>query len=351
MPSEFELIEKYLVAPTPGTLLGPGDDCALITPAVGATLAVTTDTLVSGVHFFPDVAPDDLAWKTLAVNLSDLAAMGASPRWVTLCLTLPEADEHWLRDFSAAWIGSTRHFGVDIIGGDTTRGPLSLSVTAIGEVSAYQALRRDAAKEGDDIWVSGFPGRAALGLQSIRGDLSLAPEWREICEQALLRPWPRIALGQSLLGLAHAAADISDGLLADLGHIIDRSRGRTGHDLIAVLDPLCYPEAPDGLSADVWRSAWLAGGDDYELVFTAPPEHRRAIELAACDVGVPLRRIGGCRRRKSPGDSGHPSPTVFESVGSAGEGGAAQPLTLIGPLSGYDHFRALRPHPSDEDLP
>ncbi|MBL8480964.1 MAG: thiamine-phosphate kinase, partial [Rhodocyclaceae bacterium] len=262
MASEFELIARYFERPVGHTDLGVGDDCALIRVAPGHQLAISTDMLVAGTHFFADTDPAALGWKTLAVNLSDLAAMGAAPRWVVLAAALPQADEAWVAAFSAGFYELAARYGVDAIGGDTTRGPLNLCPTVFGEVPIGAALRRDAAADGDDIWVSGQPGRAALGLAHLQGRAQLAPEAAQICLEALTRPQPRVELGLALRGIAHACIDVSDGLAADLGHILERSRrgAELRYDWLP-LAPLLALCGDAGLAAD----CLLAGGDDYEL--------------------------------------------------------------------------------------
>jgi thiamine-monophosphate kinase len=316
---EFELIARYFAQDTPQTLLGPGDDCALVCPSPGMALAVTTDMLVEGTHFFSDTGPHDLGWKTLAVNLSDLAAMGANPRWAVLAGSLPSADEHWLSFFSAGFHACARRFGVDLIGGDTTRGPLNLCVTAIGEIPAGQALRRDNARVGDDIWVSGQLGLAALGLKCLQGQIELVPPLRQRCLEHLQAPQPRVALGLALRALANAAIDVSDGLLADLGHIAHRS-GLFARVMLGRLPPL-----PAGVDRDVALEALLCGGDDYELCFTAPPERRFSLEhladgtetfdrdipnrgIPALDIpalDIPLWRIGTLSAPNETDPAGH----------------------------------------------
>lgn len=289
MASEFSLIEKYFTRPTTSATLGVGDDCALLSVSPGMELAVSTDMLVAGTHFFADTDPRKLGWKTLAVNISDLAAMGAQPRWATLALSLPQADESWLEAFADGFFKCAGQYGVELIGGDTTRGPLNLSVTIMGEVSINQALRRDAARVGDDIWVSGTLGAAALGLAALQGKVKLEEADLSHCLRALETPQPRVALGLALRGIAHAAIDISDGLLADLGHILERSNfGAEIH-----FDELPAHSALQPWLGDEWaRACLLAGGDDYELCFTANAE--RAAEIAAVGekLGLPLARIG-----------------------------------------------------------
>ena len=288
---EFGLIDKYFARPTPSAVLGPGDDCALVQPSPGKQLAVTTDMLVAGTHFFPDTNPKNLGWKALAVNLSDLAAMGAKPRWVTLAGALPAVDEAWIAQFAEGFFACAGEYGVDVIGGDTTRGPLNICITAMGEVEPGQALRRDGAKVGDQIWVSGRPGLASLGLAQLQGKIDLPAPWPRLCIGALEKPRPRLALGQALIGIANAAIDVSDGLLADLGHIAERSGCAAAVKLVQL------PHLPKGESynAELRKMALecqLTGGDDYELVFTAPFEQHLAIGKIAAQLELPLWCIG-----------------------------------------------------------
>ena len=288
MPGEFDLIARYFARPTPQAVLGPGDDCALLAPSSGMELAITTDMLVSGTHFLPDTDPFQLGWKSLAVNLSDLAAMGAKPRWVLLAGSLPSADETWIAAFSNGFFACTERYGVDLVGGDTTRGPLNLCITALGEVPTGAALRRSGAQAGDDLWVSGQPGLAALGLAQLQNRIKLPEALATRCIASLQRPLPRVELGQALLNrqLAHAAIDISDGLLADLGHIAERSR------VDAEVFETQLPYLPVGADPKAARNAQLAGGDDYELVFTAPLEKRHELAKLAAQLDLPLWRIG-----------------------------------------------------------
>lgn len=286
MASEFSLIARYFARPTPGALLGPGDDCALIAPSPGMVLAVTTDMLVSGTHFFPDVDPESLGWKTVAVNLSDLAAMGAQPRWLLLAGALPDADSAWLEAYSRGLFACCDAFGAELIGGDTTRGPLCLSLTAIGELPPGAALRRDGARPGDDLWVSGKPGLAALALRSRVDRQPLPQSLAPPAAAALHRPQPRVALGLALRGLANSAIDVSDGLLGDLGHILERS-GVAAE--IALGD---LPTLPGEVDAAQARRAQLAGGDDYELVFSAAADRRDAIEALSARLRLRLSRFG-----------------------------------------------------------
>lgn len=284
--SEFDLIARYFVRPTPNAVVGPGDDCALLAPAAGMELAITTDMLVSGTHFLPDADPCQLGWKTLAVNLSDLAAMGAKPRWALLAGSLPGADEPWLAAFADGLFACAERYGVDLVGGDITRGPLNLCVTALGEVPTGAALRRDGAQAGDDLWVSGQPGTAALGLAHLQGRTRLPEPLASHCLAALHRPLPRIELGLALRRLAHATIDVSDGLLADLGHIAERSR------VVAEVFQPQLPALPAGAESELARDCQLAGGDDYELVFSAAPGRRRELTELAAQLDLPLWRFG-----------------------------------------------------------
>lgn len=289
MPSEFDLIARHFTRPAPGARLGVGDDAALLAPATGMDLAVTSDTLVVGRHFLATVAPERLGHKALAVNLSDLAAMGAVPRWALLAITLPEADEDWLAGFARGLFQLADRYGVELVGGDTTRGPLNIGITILGEVESGRALRRDGAQDGDDVWVSGYLGGAALGLRHALGKVELAARDAEACLGRLDLPQPRVALGRALLedGLATAAIDVSDGLLADLGHILDRSGVGASVDLPAVpLEPTLAEHA------QYLTACALQGGDDYELCFTAAPRHAAAVRMAGARAGVAVSRIG-----------------------------------------------------------
>lgn len=288
MPGEFELIRRYFSRPTPQTVLGPGDDCALLAPTPGMQLAITTDMLVEGTHFLADTDPSQLGWKALAVNLSDLAAMGARPRWALLAGSLPEAREPWLGAFAEGLFACAQRYQVDLVGGDTTRGPLNLCLTAIGEIPAGAALRRDRAVPGDDLWISGQPGLAALGLAHLQGRTRLSAALAERCIASLQRPLPRVELGLQLRlrGLANAAIDVSDGLLADLGHIVESSA------VAAEVFLAQLPSLPGGADPVLARRCQLAGGDDYELLFSAPPASRPAITDLAAGLDLPLSRCG-----------------------------------------------------------
>jgi thiamine-monophosphate kinase len=287
---EFCLIDRFFSRPAVNAVLGIGDDAALLQVSAGKLLAVSSDMLVAGRHFLPDADPYLLGHKTLAVNLSDLAAMGATPRWATLALALPESDETWLEAFSRGFFELAERFEVALVGGDTTRGPLNLCVTIFGETDA-RPLRRDAAQVGDEIWVSGDLGGAALGLAHLQGEIELSEHDAAACLTRLHQPEPRVALGLKLAELPRVAAiDVSDGLLADLGHILERSGVGAEVELARVpAHPALASLPPDAALA---RRCLLAGGDDYELCFTAPLRDAAAVLAAGAAAGVALSRIG-----------------------------------------------------------
>ncbi len=289
MTPEFALIERFFTRPARRALLGVGDDCALVVATPGEALAITTDMLVEGTHFLPEADPRLLGHKALAVNLSDLAAMGAQPEWFTLSIALPRIDEAWLAGFTAGLFALADAHDIELVGGDTTRGPLALSITAAGRVPAHLALRRDGATAGEDVWVSGATGDAALGLAWRQGRITLDEAAGAYCAARMDMPQPRVALGMALRGIATGAADVSDGLLADLGHILERSQ------LGAELDFGALPRSP-ALAACAGQAlavdCLLGGGDDYELVFTAPVARRAAVVAAGATAGVAVTRIG-----------------------------------------------------------
>ncbi len=287
--TEFDLIRKYFTRPATSALLGIGDDAALVVPSTGNALVISSDMLVSGTHFFPDADPFQLGHKTLAVNLSDIAAMGATPRWATLALALPAVDEAWLEKFSDGFFALAKLHGVELIGGDTTRGPLNLCVTLFGEIPARQALRRSGAQFGDEIWVSGHLGDAALALAHLQKRITLSEAEFAACAPALHQPKPRIALGLNLRGVANSAIDVSDGLLADLGHILQASN--VGAQLEFAKLPVSaalksYLQQPLG------KQCILAGGDDYELCFTAAPAQHDEVVRIGARLNLPLTPIG-----------------------------------------------------------
>ncbi len=351
--SEFDLIRRHFTRATPNTLLGIGDDAALLQVSEGNVLAVSSDMLVCGTHFFADADPYLLGHKTLAVNLSDMAAMGAKPRWATLALSLPKVDDAWLEKFSAGFFALAQQHGVELVGGDTTRGSLNLCVTIMGEVPQGKVLRRDSAKVGDEVWVSGTLGDAALGLAHLQGKIDLPENARIHCLAALHQPVPRVALGLALRGIVTSAIDISDGLIADLGHILQCSKVgaeidfqliKTSSSLKEHLairqsqqagNSLVIPRKRESSSIKALDSRFrgnddiekllqnciLAGGDDYELCFTAPAAYHAEILRISEQLDLPLTRIGkiiagqGCTVRDAQGN-----PLNIESAG-------------------YDHFR------------
>lgn len=316
MPGEFDLIREYFEAatgPREDVLLGIGDDCALLRPPPGQILAVTSDTLVSGRHFAPDADPESLGHKALAVNLSDLAAMGARPAWASLCLTLPAADRDWLAAFMRGFAALAGRFDVSLVGGDTTRGPLAISLTLHGLLAPDQALRRDAARPGDVLYVTGTLGDAGLALRLRQAGRPVP----RVLAQRLDRPEPRVEIGRRLAGYARCAIDISDGLAADLGHVCARSGAG------AVLEAARLPLSPPVRAHVAGRGDWglpLSAGDDYELLFSVPPERQAAFERDSADWEVAVSRIGhieagsGVRLRQADGQ-------CVEEIGG-----------------GYDHF-------------
>lgn len=309
MPSEFEIIRRYFDRPAKRALVGVGDDCALLRPDAGLELAVTTDMLVEGRHFLPGAEPRALGHKALAVNLSDLAAMGAAPRWALLAISLPTVDEAWLAAFAAGFFALAERHGVDLVGGDTTRSPLlTITVTAMGEVPAGLALYRAGARAGDDVWVSGELGGAALALAH--------PEIAEAA-QRLHQPEPRVELGERLRGVAHAAIDVSDGLVGDLQHILERSGVSAVVRYADVPRPAAFARLKE---PELEKDCVLSGGDDYELLFTAAADRRGDLEALSRELRIPLARIGSIGR-------GEPRLAVLDENG--------KPLSYRG---GFDHF-------------
>lgn len=315
---EFELIERWFQRKARRVALGNGDDCALIEPAPGHQLAISCDMLVEGRHFLSTVPPARLGHKALAVNLSDLAACGARPLAFSLALSLPRIDETWLAGFAdGLWALADRH-DVDLVGGDTTAGPLNIAITVYGEVPAGQALLRSGARPKDRIWVSGHLGDARLALEVFRGALGLSAEAFESVRLAMECPEPRVALGLALRRVATSAIDLSDGLLGDLAHVLRRS------GVGAVIDEAALPcsawlarQAPA-----LRRLCALSGGDDYELLFTAPPDADARVREAARAAGVRVSAIGVVR-----------AETGLEVRGADG-----QRVDLEG-LQAFDHFR------------
>ena len=298
MTPEFNLIKRFFTRPTPKADLGVGDDAALLRLQNGHQLVISTDMSVADTHFFAETAPYSIGWKSLAVNVSDIAAMGATPKWATLAIALPLVDEPWLAEFSRGFFACADRFGVDLIGGDTTRGPLNISVTIMGDVPVNKALRRDGAKVGDEIWVSGQLGAAAFALAKLIDkngtyDYIDADELTYLLP-ALHTPQPRVALGLALREVAHSAIDISDGLLADLGHILARSN--VGAELALWQIPCAQLKHDDAHPSDLQKmnliKMALTGGDDYELCFTvAASAHEQILQIGQ-RLGVPLSCIG-----------------------------------------------------------
>lgn len=291
MLSEFDLIRQYFVRARPGrAVLGIGDDCALLAPAPGRQLAVSTDMLVEERHFFAGADARLLGHKSLAVNLSDLAAMGARPLAFTLALALPQAEPAWLADFSAGLFALADQHDCELVGGDTTRGPRTICITVFGELAPGQALRRAAARPGDDVWISGTLGDARLALAAYRGELTLTAQQLAAAAARMHAPTARVALGRALAegGLAHAALDISDGLAGDLAHILAASQVGATLNLDALPAGAVLARQPLALR----RRFTAAGGDDYELCFTAAPAQRGAIVQAAAACATPVTRVG-----------------------------------------------------------
>ena len=317
---EFDLIARYFTRPARRNPLGVGDDCALLQPAPGMQLAVSTDLLLEGRHFLADVDPRALGHKALAVNLSDLAACGAQPLAFTLALALPSVDGAWLSAFAQGLFALADTHDCELVGGDTTRGPLAINITVFGEVPAGHALLRSGARAGDDVWVSGTLGDARLALEVLQGRLSLPDTVFAAARRRLERPDPRVALGLALRGIANAAIDLSDGLLGDLAHVLQRS------DVGATIEAGCAPQLlaalGHGLVLEPSRVEELvfAGGDDYELAFTASPRHRAAVEAAARETATPVTRIGSI--------TAEPGLRLVDPQGR----------TLARRFAGFDHF-------------
>jgi thiamine-monophosphate kinase len=299
---EFDLIERYFKAPARAmrandcVVLGIGDDCALLQPAAGMQLAISSDMLVEGRHFFADVDPFTLGHKALAVNLSDLAACGAKPLAFTLALSLPTADEAWLAPFSRGLLALAAEHNCALVGGDTTQGSLNICITVFGEVPKQHALLRSGAQVGDDIYVSGTLGDARLALEALRGNLALPDDVFLSAKARLEKPTPRVALGMALRGIASSAIDVSDGLLGDVGHILKQSQvGAAINASIAInLIANSKVNTPARAQLDTQKQLLyvLSGGDDYELAFTAPVSQRSAIQAAAIASDTPVTRIG-----------------------------------------------------------
>lgn len=321
---EFDLIARWFTRVPRNAAhvpLAGGDDCALLAPTPGMQLAVSTDTMVEGRHFLATVPPERLGHKALAINLSDLAACGAAPLAFTLALTLPRIDESWLDGFARGLWALADAYAIDLVGGDTTSGPLAITITVFGEVPPGKALLRSGARAGDELWISGTAGDARLALEVFRGSVSLAGEAFEAARMRMECPTPRVALGLALRGVATSAIDVSDGLVGDLGHILERS------GVGATVDADALPASPvlAAQSLALRRECGLAGGDDYELLFTAPPARRDAVRAAAAQAGVAVTRIGTIDA----------APGVLRVVDAQG-----RPLEQR--FAGFDHFREQR---------
>ncbi len=319
MATEFQLIARHFARPgrpLRNAALGVGDDCALFAPAPGMQLAVSTDMLVEGRHFLSTVAPERLGHKALAVNLSDLAACGAEPLACTLALALPRGDEAFVAALAQGLFALADAHGIELIGGDTTAGPLNLCITVFGQVPAGQALLRSGARPGDDLWVSGTLGDARLALEVFRGRVALPGADFESVRRAMELPQPRVALGRALRGLASSAIDLSDGLVGDLGHVLARSGVAAQVDLHRLPRSVVLAAQPAALQ----QECLLAGGDDYELLFTAPPAAHDAVLAAGRGCGVAVTRCG----RIAAGSG----LTVLDADGRA----------LPAAWQGFDHF-------------
>ena len=316
---EFELIRRYFERPVRRAALGVGDDCALLALSPGMQLAVSTDMLVEGRHFLSTVPPRRLGHKALAVNLSDLAACGARPLAFTLALSLPRADEAWVAGLAEGLFALAQEHDIELVGGDTTAGPLNLCITVMGEVPAGEALLRSGARPGDELWVSGQLGDARLALEVFRGRLALDAAAFEQVRTAMEQPQPRVGLGLALRGLASAAIDLSDGLIGDLGHILQRS----GVGAQVQLDQLPHSAVLAAQAADLREECLLAGGDDYELLFCAPEGRRDTVLEAARSAGVPVQRIGHI--------TAEPGLRVIRASGQA--------VDLLR-LQAFDHFKS-----------
>lgn len=289
---EFQLIECYFSNRGPtrrDVKLGIGDDCALVQPAENKSIAISCDTLVENVHFFPDMPPAALGYKALAVNLSDLAAMGAEPAWMTLALTLPDVDETWLSGFSEGLFEAADYYGIALIGGDTTRGPRAINITVHGQVPQGKALTRHGAKAGDWIYVTGTLGDSALGLDIIRGAQQASAENKAFLVNRHYCPTPRVLAGQALRSLASSAIDLSDGLISDISHILKAAA------VGAIVDVNCIPLSQamrETVSEEQALGYALTGGEDYELLFTVPESQKGALETTLNHTGTKFVRVG-----------------------------------------------------------
>jgi thiamine-monophosphate kinase len=315
---EFDLIDRYFKRPPRRAALGIGDDCALLSPTPGMQMAVSSDMLVEGRHFLSTVSPQRLGHKALAVNLSDLAACGAEPLGFTLALAMPRADEPFLDGFARGLLALADQHACELVGGDTTQGPLNICITVFGQVPGGAALLRSGARAGDEVYVSGTVGDARLALECFRGTVALDGQAFSVVRDAMELPQPRVALGLALRGSATSAIDVSDGLLGDLSHLLARSGVGAAIEVDAVPRSGVLAAQPLALQ----RLCTLAGGDDYELVFTAPPAAAARVREAAASAGVPVARIG--RIDAAPG---------LRLVDARGE-------PVSNAFAAFDHFRA-----------
>ena len=325
---EFDLIAKYFKRPARDAVLGVGDDCALLLPAPGTHLAVSSDMLVEGRHFLSTVSPERLGHKALAVNLSDLAACGATPRAFTLALALPRVDEAWLAGFAQGLFALADAHGCELIGGDTTQGPLNICITVLGEVPVVdgksQALLRSGAQVGDDIYVSGTLGDARLALEVFRGNVQVSTAVFEHARRRMEQPSPRVALGVGLRGLASSAIDVSDGFLGDLRHVLQASGVGAQIDIDVAINLLAAPALSTSSNADLMPQIsatqaleWvLAGGDDYELVFTAAPANAHRVAQAAREAKTRITRVGRIEAEPGLRLQGSQGPVQAEKFGS-----------------------------------
>ena len=292
MTSEFEIIERYFKKKMKQTALGVGDDAAMIHVRNNYQLAISSDMLIENIHFLKNTNPSHLGWKSLAVNLSDIAAMGATPKWATLSISLPKINHAWLKKFSKGFFKCADKFGIDLIGGDTTKGPLSISITIMGESKKDEALLRSGAKINDDIWVTGQLGLASMGLANLQGQLKLPPRIKMKCIRALEIPTPKTFLGSYLSRYANSCIDISDGLIQDLRHILKASK--VGASLL-LNDIPCEKF----IHTSKQYQFVLNGGDDYELLFTAAKKNRPFIKKIAKKTNTPVTMIGNITKKKA----------------------------------------------------
>ena len=313
MTSEFEIIERYFKKKMKQTALGIGDDAAIINVQKNHQLVISSDMLIETIHFLKNTNPSHLGWKSLAVNLSDIAAMGAKPKWATLSISLPKINHVWLKKFSEGFFKCANQFGIDLVGGDTTKGPLSISITIMGEIKKNQSLLRSGAKINDDIWVTGQLGLASMGLASLQKKLKLAPRLNAKCIKALEMPTPKVSLGYHLSRYTNSCIDISDGLIQDLNHILKASK--VGATLL-LNDIPCEKF----IHTSKQYQFVLNGGDDYELLFTAPKKNRSYIKKIAKKTNTVVNIIGAITYKKD-----------LKIVNAQGK-------SLTFDLMGFDHF-------------